>query len=480
MSVDIASIKDRLVTLAESATTASDYKTVAEALKALADYEKASTDAANQAKLVRYEFIKSFSTGIVPFLTLLTLAITIYFQWSQAKITSRANEDAQWRTVVETMTKDPRPTTNALVLTGLIPFYDSDRYRDQAFEIVFLLTRQLAHATFFETLFNTAFRSASWENAKDVMRLSKMLNSSFADADKHFEALGGADALAERANMKSRKPPDDLDKADHQRNEIVQEMTFLGNQVGHLLRQKRPSALPVSDFSGFRFIEADLSNTDLTGLNLSSAEFTRVTLDGATLAPEKFDDAYWNGTKWWNAAKISGPLLIHLIANAAPYGRTDEYYLPEGPDGPRIGRADYVKALEKLCAKADVSCDLEHTPFGGVDWKTREKLRTHRESAAAQAPVATEREKKAEELSTSKRPLSGFITGSVVKISIDEDIIVVKSKKGPDAYEIKGVKWTGYKDEKEVSVGDLVAVKYILLGSKKIAKEVTALSRLNR
>jgi hypothetical protein len=121
VSEHITSIKNGLVALAASATTASDYKTVAEALKALADYEKASTDATNQTKLIRYESIKSFSTGIVPFLTLLTLAITIYFQWSQAVITSRANEDAQWRTVVETRHRrlvdgDPLPVPRQLTV----------------------------------------------------------------------------------------------------------------------------------------------------------------------------------------------------------------------------------------------------------------------------------------------------------------------------------------------------------------------------
>lgn len=360
MTEDLSSIKAQILGLAKSGSTAPDYKTIAEALKALADYEKSSTDASDRKEMLRYESIKSFSTAIVPLLTLMTLAITVYFQWSQAQMTSRANEDAQWRTVVDTMSKNPSPTVNAVAMTGLIPFYDSDRYGDQARETMFLLTRQLTDETAFETLFGTAIKEASWARAKDLVRLGEMLQRGLEDIDQRAAVLQNLLAKG-MANPPGSPLEVEIDIVQHQRDQVLKEQAFLGNQVGILLRQPRAEGTSIeSDFSGFMFFKADLSKADLSGLNLTSATFHQVDVNGATLTPEMFESSGWYGTKWWTAAKISGPLLSYLIANAAPYMKAGEEY----GDGSSIDRATYVAALQTLCTDAGISCDLEHVQFG--------------------------------------------------------------------------------------------------------------------
>lgn len=73
--------------------------------------------------------------------------------------------------------------------------------------------------------------------------------------------------------------------------------------------------------------------------------------------------------------------------------------------------------------------------------------------------------------------------GQGIKVIPDEDLIVVRRDggKGKDAYEFKNAQWTGqYKNEKDLYVGDLVAVKWRSRKGKKIAIEVMGLSRVSR
>src|SRR6267154_6119245 len=139
MALKPEDLRRRVSDLAESTGTLEGYKTLADTLKSLSESEKAAKDTANQEKLLRYEWLKSTATVLVPFLTLATLAVTIFFQWDQARITTQSNEDAQWRNLTEAMTKPTSPTSDVVITTGLIPFYTSTRYRDQAYQIVFLL-----------------------------------------------------------------------------------------------------------------------------------------------------------------------------------------------------------------------------------------------------------------------------------------------------------------------------------------------------
>jgi hypothetical protein len=63
-------------------------------------------------------------------------------------------------------------------------------------------------------------------------------------------------------------------------------------------------------------------------------------------------------------------------------------------------------------------------------------------------------------------------TGEVVKVDEVEGIIVVKGKKGEDAYLIKDVEWKVYKGAKEVGAGDVVSITYFEKDGKKVAKTV--------
>ncbi len=88
------------------------------------------------------------------------------------------------------------------------------------------------------------------------------------------------------------------------------------------------------------------------------------------------------------------------------------------------------------------------------------------------APAPKAEAKKAEPATTEKKAKTKKATGEVVKVSVDEGIIVVKGKKGEDVYDIKDVKWKEYKDGKEVKAGDIVVIGYVDMDGKKAAKTV--------
>jgi len=92
------------------------------------------------------------------------------------------------------------------------------------------------------------------------------------------------------------------------------------------------------------------------------------------------------------------------------------------------------------------------------------------EKPAAPAEKAPAPEKKAEKKEAAKPAKTHQYTGVVVKV--DDSVIVVKGKKGEAVYDIKDVKWVGYKDGKEVAAGDTVIVKGVEMDGKKVAKSV--------
>jgi len=88
------------------------------------------------------------------------------------------------------------------------------------------------------------------------------------------------------------------------------------------------------------------------------------------------------------------------------------------------------------------------------------------------APAAPAEKKAADPAKAEKKAKTKKATGEVVKVDEMEGVIVVKGKKGEDAYLIKDVEWKVYKGAKEVAAGDKVSITYIEQDGKKVAKTV--------
>src|SRR5712692_7221465 len=82
-------------------------------IKTIADREKTANDNRNQPRLLRYEQYKTLSTAVVPLLTLLTLAFTVWVQASQVRVTQEANDDLEWRDTAKNVLSQLSPAGGA-------------------------------------------------------------------------------------------------------------------------------------------------------------------------------------------------------------------------------------------------------------------------------------------------------------------------------------------------------------------------------
>ena len=95
--------------------------------KEFIDMQKTLSDTSNQPALVRYEEFKTWAALIVPFLSIATLAVTIYMQTIQLDATREANETSKWqetvRNVLSQMSKPASVVPDpALAMSLLEPF----------------------------------------------------------------------------------------------------------------------------------------------------------------------------------------------------------------------------------------------------------------------------------------------------------------------------------------------------------------------
>jgi uncharacterized protein YjbI with pentapeptide repeats len=366
--LDVSPITARLGELVKTGGSNQEVVALLAILNGVADFENKSREAASASSVKRYEFWKSFATAVVPLLTLMTLAVTIYFQWDQSRTTLKTNEDTQWRAVVDALTKPPGPTTDIVITTALLPFYDSTRYKSQAYEMTFLLAGRIASEAGFRSLFHGAFGNGSWENAADLERLGLALNTNYEDVNEVYQLLGGAERLQELSKAPRRQSVSNgsnIDQANHARNEILHAEHFLSEQVAQLLRQKRPAGSVYGDFSGFSFFETDLSLADFTGLDISNADFQRANLDNAHFTPAKFDGTTFNGTAWWRAQDISSPFLRYLLSAAPPNFENKDRTTLDATDVV-ILKSEYEAQVGRLCKKAKIDCKALVVPGSGT------------------------------------------------------------------------------------------------------------------
>src|SRR5215468_2959408 len=74
-----------------------DIERAANIAKQIADMEQAAVENKSRRKLVLYEALKTFAILLVPLLSVLTLAATIYMQTALLKATREANEETDCR-----------------------------------------------------------------------------------------------------------------------------------------------------------------------------------------------------------------------------------------------------------------------------------------------------------------------------------------------------------------------------------------------
>lgn len=357
--IDTTRLEERLTALLDRDPSDPEIPALLTALNAAQDHQLKSAQLTGAVREARQKSWQTTASVLVPFLSIFTLAVTIYFQWDQARLSAVVNEDARWRVVVDAMTKPPTPTSDIVILTALDPFFESSRYQHQAYEIAFLLAARTSSEFGFEALYRTAWGSAGWGNLKDMRRLDQSLAKAYADMDALFESFGGLKVL-ERQKELPRRPISsatatiDIGFANTARGEVLESMRFLSGRVADVLRSDRPASTERVDLSGFHFFETDLHDIDFTNVDIARADLQRPIVDGAKLTPSSFIDSNWSGVQWWKAKAVSGPLVQYLLSR----GFFPKFDASDGETYPnaKLDEVDVKGSVQRLCAAAHVAC----------------------------------------------------------------------------------------------------------------------------
>jgi hypothetical protein len=361
---ELKELKQSSMQRALTSGTLDDMEKTASIWKMAAEREKAAVDANNQARVLRLQQFQSMATGLVPFLSLLTVAITVWVQSAQVTATRQANEDTQWRDAMKAISTSASrrgsPIESIVANTSLKPFFSSLRYGRPARELALQLLGQTASLGSFEDLFHSAIPRPAWDNVDDLVKVNRTLFSGFNQVDAQLDETNAREAQEQQTagvGAARQTPPSSAigalakDEIIFHRNELIDELIFVSSKIADILHSPKPTGQKLNFSKAFLF-NCDLSNTDLSGADLSDARLEGVDLGGAKLDIKiyQFDSTSWSDTQWWKAAYISGPLLKYLSENKYPYYATDLTY--------DVNKEEYMADLHKLCGAAKLDCPV--------------------------------------------------------------------------------------------------------------------------
>jgi hypothetical protein len=320
-----------------------------QALKALAEAEKAQIEARKlsvEERKLQYEVdhapqrdradnLKSLLTLLTPILTTLMLGATLVlqsYQFSQTENSKKeAAEDAQWAAAVKTLSDAKKLSPAAAILN---PFLKSKgRHTASAKQMTFELLIKSEDTQEFTDLFQSAFEPVSWENLPQILELDRTLSSKIAPlATKSWDMKTSSNDL-QKLNPTEQE----------QWNRTLQQFSQLGTAIAPLLKARRPEHAQL-DLRSTDFRNCDWKSADLSNANLDAAQLVRVNLDGADLSGvTHFDNAYFEGTPWWEANRIS-PELLKFLKTSFPYSA--DYW--NGKDARQVTPKEYEASVDRL------------------------------------------------------------------------------------------------------------------------------------
>jgi hypothetical protein len=144
--------------------------------------------------LLRYEEVKSWATILVPFLSIATLAVTVYIQAAQLKATREANQDTQWReTIKNVLSQLSRPTTvsadPSLAMSLLEPYTSDERFGRDATRLGINLLTAVPSSDRFKDFFLSHHIGESWSDLQLLTGLGRDLFNNLSELDNRIREL---------------------------------------------------------------------------------------------------------------------------------------------------------------------------------------------------------------------------------------------------------------------------------------------------
>jgi hypothetical protein len=357
----VDSLEEKLLATVRSGSTSEIEQSVS-AWKLATEARQTQRDAAAQARSLFYEQLKSWATIIVPLLTLLTLAVTIWMQSAQLTATREANEDLQWREAIKSLSSSQSGISGVAAVAMLKPFLiQSGRYQQHARDLGLTILPQIVEPGGFRDLLDTIVDHLTWNDIGTLTKINRSLVQHFKQLDDSLEQFKkqGPPTLP-RISSTGQLMPSAREVVAVERDGTLDEIQYVSRRMAELLKI-RPSNTPL-DLNATMLIDCDLADANLEDALLDGTTIQATSLARANLKGIKhFDDLNMATTPWWNAKEIGPTFLKHLIDSSYPYVNPHSVYNP----APRQG--EYVERIIALCGIANIECPKESISFGVPD-----------------------------------------------------------------------------------------------------------------
>jgi hypothetical protein len=313
----------------------------------LAETLKNVADARSSNELVRIKRSQLRTTAFAAWIAIIGVValafVTISEQRKQSErlavLQREANEDAQWREALESVSfRDP--ASSQMGVLAMQGFFGSPQYSSQARSIAALLLPNVSNVyAFDEVLSNLGPPHTDRGNYHDLTGIAQMLGF---DQRAKFHISGAASKKNTPFLMESlgaiKANPKDLDRdRDQQTRVAAWELGTVSRTLRSVWTDKDPqkrlspsgwqlsgAVLEKASFDGLDFTETDFSFGILFNSSFKGTHFDRATLKDTYLRKVALDDADFSGVKvysgsrwedsnWWDAKCIPQPLLDYLL-----------------------------------------------------------------------------------------------------------------------------------------------------------------------
>ncbi len=355
---------DRLERLANqkaaSSQNVSDLEKAASAVALIAQARKNREDLKHHAYRLRLGDAQAWAFLAIPFLIFIALLVFLPRPNQQAQALRETNNDTQFREVEKSFLSQVTQTGTLarpdllLLTTPLQPFLSDPRYAKEAGDLEILALSHVASPDAFQDYFVSRGIHIDPQNLPTVLTLDRMLYTNFNELDDalNSDAASNASAIVGRPLSK--------EQGQRARDGVLMELTFLSGKIAAYLRSStdfqavnadlRRVYLKGADLNGVNFGKSNLEGCQWEGVSLTHADLSNVT---------EFDNSQWIDASWWDAKRVSKPLLSYLIANQYPYHPpvVDYTNSPKSPDL-------YRQKVMSLCRSVNLSCDASKLPYG--------------------------------------------------------------------------------------------------------------------
>ena len=275
-----------------------DFEKAVGILKSLAEREKTARDNREARSMNLSEWIKTFSLGVVPFLTLITLACTVWFQSQQIKQSDVANADLGWRDAAQKVLgrlTSPSTADATLAIQILRPYFTDPRHAADAMDLAMFLAERIPDERVADAFYASPEIVVSNDNVRVFLNRARDISAAI-DIARDVDASG--------------RPVRDNDR--RKIAALNANLRLISHKIADGIRRKSVLVAHL-DLRKAYLLDADLTDVDLSTAFVSDATIAYSNLSGIDLSKVS-DVANFStpGSNWWDAKAIGGGLYCNV------------------------------------------------------------------------------------------------------------------------------------------------------------------------